>query len=84
MKRFFCFVALMLLGSPALAGESVSFVVGGHRIYIEAPRHCRSTSCVSVSIPGIYESRRGRGRFDDDDDDAPDVKSTRSAVAVPV
>jgi uncharacterized protein (DUF2147 family) len=81
MKRFFCFVALMLLGSPALAGESVSFVVGGHRIYVEAPRHCRSTSCVSVSIPGIYESRSGRGRFADDDDDAPDVKPTRPAVA---
>jgi hypothetical protein len=73
MKRF-CFLAvLMLLGSTAHAGDSFSFVVGGHRIHIDASRHCRSTSCASVSISGVS---RNRGRYDDrdryDDDDRND------------
>ena len=25
-------------------------------MHIDAPRHCRSTACVSVSVPGVYES----------------------------
>jgi len=65
MKRFYCLAILTLLGSPAYA-SSYSFVVAGHAIHIEAPRHCRSTSCVSVSIPGIYETRSRRDRHDDD------------------
>jgi len=56
MKRFGYLVVLMGLNSSAYAGDSLSFV-GGHRVRIEAPRHCRSPSCVSVSIPGIYEMR---------------------------
>jgi hypothetical protein len=60
MKRFFHFVALMLLGSSAQAGNSFSFVVGGHRIRIDAPRSCRSPSCVSVSIPGFIKRTDGR------------------------
>jgi Uncharacterized protein conserved in bacteria (DUF2147) len=65
MKRI-CFLAvLMALGSSAHAGNSYSFVVGGHRIRIEASSHCNSPSCVSVSIPGIYEKRRAHDRYDD-------------------
>ena len=67
MRRFWFLVVLMALNSSAHAGNSLSFVVGGHRIRIEAPRHCNSPSCVSVSIPGIYGSRRWRDRLDDDD-----------------
>jgi hypothetical protein len=66
MKPFFPLAVLMMLGSPVYAADSISFVIGGHRIHIEAPRHCNSASCVSVSIPGVYE-RRGRDRTDDDD-----------------
>jgi uncharacterized protein (DUF2147 family) len=66
MKPFFPLAVLMMLGSPVYAADSMSFVIGGHRIHIEAPRHCNSASCVSVSIPGVYE-RRGRDRTDDDD-----------------
>ena len=69
MKRF-CFLAvLMLLGPSAYAGDSISFVVGGHRIHIDASRHCRSTSCASVSISGVSHNRDrydDRGRYDDD------------------
>jgi len=67
MKRFGCLVVLMVLSSSAHAGGSYSFVVGGHRIHIEAPRGCSSPSCASISIPGIYESRRRREQNDDVD-----------------
>jgi Uncharacterized protein conserved in bacteria (DUF2147) len=66
MRLLFAFAALMMIGSPVYAGDSISFVISGHRVHIEAPRHCNSASCVSVSIPGIYE-KRGRDRSDDDD-----------------
>jgi hypothetical protein len=69
MKRFFGLVALMLLTTSAEAGQ-IAFSVGGHRIRIEAPRHCRSTSCASVSVSGIYNSRR-RVRDDDQLNAAP-------------
>ena len=65
MKRFCYFIAWMALSSSAQASNSFSFVVVGHRISIEAPRHCRSASCVSVSIPGIYRSNRRSDRDDD-------------------
>src|SRR3984893_12964726 len=71
MKRFHSLVVLMLLSSSAHAGNSLSFVVGGHRIHIGAARHCRSASCVFVSIPGVYETRRGRDRNEDRDEPAP-------------
>jgi len=84
MKRFCFLAALMLLSSSAYAGEAISFVVGGQRIHLDASRHCRSTSCASVSVsgvsrnPGRYYDRdrdddRGRydnrGRYDDRDRD---------------
>jgi uncharacterized protein (DUF2147 family) len=76
MKRFFYLVMLMVLSSSAQAGNSFSFVVAGHRVTIEAPRDCNSPSCVSVSIPGIFQTHGGRDRYDDDDD--------ASDAAVPV
>jgi hypothetical protein len=82
MKRFCAAAILLLLGSPSYAGESYSFVVGGRHIHIETSRHCRSTSCVSVSIPGVYEKRSRR--YDDDryDDKASDT-SPRASVTPP-
>src|SRR5438552_17948857 len=71
MKRLCSLAALMVLTTSACAGESISFSVGGHRIRIEAPRNCRSTSCASVSVSGLFESRRRRDRDDDDRDVAP-------------
>jgi Uncharacterized protein conserved in bacteria (DUF2147) len=79
MRLLFAFAALMMIGSPVYAGESISFVISGHRVHIEAPRHCNSASCVSVSIPGIYE-KRGRDRSDDDDRTA----TGSAAAAAPV
>ena len=70
MKRLCALMVLALAASSAQAG-TISFSVGGHRIRIEAPRDCRSSSCASISIPGVHESRRQR------DDD------TRNVVASP-
>lgn len=41
-------IALTVMAPAAQAG-SYSFSVGGHRFHVEAPRNCRSSSCVSVS-----------------------------------
>jgi uncharacterized protein (DUF2147 family) len=84
MKRFGFFAALMLLGSPAYAG-SYSFVIGGHHIHVEAPRHCRSPSCVSLSAPGMSGGHRWRDG-DDDVDAAPERASANPPVpaAAPV
>jgi Uncharacterized protein conserved in bacteria (DUF2147) len=83
MKRFCAVAVLMLLGSPAHAGESLSFVIGGHHIHIEASRHCNSTSCVSVSIPGIYQKRARFYRDDDDAPNAPPPAPVAASVAPP-
>jgi uncharacterized protein (DUF2147 family) len=79
MKRFCFALVLMALSSSAHAGDSFSFVVAGHRIRIEASRHCRSASCVFVSIPGLYRSNRWRDR--DDDGAAAPVPVTPPAAA---
>jgi uncharacterized protein (DUF2147 family) len=85
MKRFCALVVLMMLGSPAYAGNSFSFVIGGHRIHIETSGHCNSASCVSVSIPGVYEKRARRDRYDRDrlDDEARDAPPVAAPVSPP-
>jgi uncharacterized protein (DUF2147 family) len=86
MRRFGFLAVLMLLSPPAHAGGSFSFSIGGHRIHIESSAHCRSTSCASVSISGIYQSRRSRDRYDDDNRDPVEPANNPpvpSAVAAP-
>jgi hypothetical protein len=85
MKLFFPpFAALMVLGSPAHAAESISFAIGGHRIHIEAPRHCSSAACVSVSIPGIYQKRaRDRTPADDRNVAAPAAPPAQASALPP-
>src|SRR5262245_53095854 len=77
MKRLCVLVVLMLAGSSAQAG-TISFSVAGHRIRIEAPRGCSSSSCASISIPGVYESRKKR-----DDDTRNVAASPPPAAAAP-
>ncbi|UPK02678.1 DUF2147 domain-containing protein [Bradyrhizobium sp. 170] len=77
MKRF-CFLAvLMVLSSSAYAGRSISFSVGGHRVYIESSRHCRLGSCVSVSRS--LDWRHKRDRHDDERDARMPAKSVPPA-----
>jgi hypothetical protein len=82
MKRLFpLLAALLVMGSPVHAADSISFVIGGLRIRIEASRHCNSASCVSVSIPGVY-ARRGRDRSVDDRDVTASAPVQSAAPAV--
>jgi uncharacterized protein (DUF2147 family) len=63
MKRLFAIAALLLANSAAHAGNnSYSFEVGGRTIHIDAPDDCNSPSCVSISIPGVYESAPKRAK----------------------
>jgi len=41
-------IALLAVAPSAQAGSYV-FSIGGHRFHVEAPRNCRSASCVSIS-----------------------------------
>ena len=84
MKRCCLIAVLMLLSPSAYAGNSISFTVGGHRVHIEAFRHCRSSSCASVSISGVYRSRdryEDDDRYDDDRVDSGPVKPPPPTVA---
>jgi hypothetical protein len=78
MKRFCYLVALMAFSSSAHAGNSFSFVIGGHRVHIAVSRHCFSPSCVSISIPGVYATRR---RDDGYRDAAPELAPKPPAPA---
>jgi uncharacterized protein (DUF2147 family) len=57
MKRFSYALVLMLLSSTAHARD-YSFSIGGHRIHVEAARHCRSLSCLSWSEVGARRAHR--------------------------
>jgi uncharacterized protein DUF2147 len=58
MKRFVWLAGLLALSSPACARD-YSFFFRGHDIHIEAARHCRSLSCISVLV-GDRHHRRDR------------------------
>jgi uncharacterized protein (DUF2147 family) len=75
MKRIACLMVLMALSSPASARDSY-FTFRGHRIHLQTVRHCRSLSCIALSIPGIHR-RRGR------DWDADDVANTADPAQTP-
>jgi uncharacterized protein (DUF2147 family) len=91
MKKLAIAAALLLVTSTAQAGQNYSFEIGGRTVRIHAPRGCDSPSCISISIPGLYDN----GAKDTDDDnvqassraDAPatpaqaDAPATRSANA---
>ena len=57
MKRISYVFLLMLLSSTAQA-NGYSFSIGGHHIFVEAGRHCRSLSCVSWSDSRTRHSNR--------------------------
>jgi hypothetical protein len=79
MKRFSYLAVLMVLSSStssAQAGDSYSFVIGGHRINVDARQGCRSLSCLSWSDAGK------RNRRDRDDDAAP-AKPTATTTIKP-
>jgi uncharacterized protein (DUF2147 family) len=76
MRRFGYLAILVMLGSSAHAA-SFSFVYHGHRVHVERPRHCFSTSCLSVTVPGLL------GPHHDPVDDAAIASGTAAKPAPP-
>jgi uncharacterized protein (DUF2147 family) len=74
MKRISVALLLMLLSSTAHA-RGYSFAIGGHHIYIDAGRHCRSLSCVS------WSDSRTRHSYRDGDEAAGPAPAKPVAVA---
>jgi uncharacterized protein (DUF2147 family) len=61
MKRFGYLAVLMLLLSSSAYAGTYSFTYHGHRVRVERPRHCFSTSCLSVSAPGLHGTQHEDG-----------------------
>jgi uncharacterized protein (DUF2147 family) len=80
MKRFGYLAVLMMLSSSAHAG-SFSFMLHGHRILVERPRHCFSRSCLSVTVPGLHGAHPDSGA--DDIAGASDTAPAKPAAALP-
>ena len=76
MKRLSYAILLMLLSTTAHA-RGYSFSIGGHHIYVEAGRHCRSLSCVS------WSDSRTRGSHRDDDEVATSAPAKTPAAVAP-
>lgn len=81
MRKLLIAAALLLSTSAANAGESYSFEIGGRTVRIHAPSGCDSPSCISISIPGVYNSRHRD--FDDADAGNSRVNDTPATVAAP-
>jgi uncharacterized protein (DUF2147 family) len=53
MKMRYVLAALLMTGTAAHAGNSISFEINGHRVRIEAPKNCSELSCIQISAPGV-------------------------------
>jgi len=75
MRQLRYLAVLMVLTSSASSAraDSHSFVIGGHRIHVEARHGCRSLSCVS------WSDSASRNRRDRDDDATPVKPATPQA-----
>jgi uncharacterized protein (DUF2147 family) len=74
MKRFGYLAVLMLLLSSSAHAGTYSFMYHGHRVRVERPRHCFSTSCLSISAPGLHGTQHEDGV--DDVAAAPDASKS--------
>jgi hypothetical protein len=86
MKMRYVLAALLMTGTAAHAGNSISFEVNGHHVRIEAPKHCSELSCIQISAPGVSASDFGfkgiKASHDDDDAVRPAPKSAPSPAPV--
>jgi len=73
MKTHILVAALLMTGTAAHAGNSISFEINGHKVHIEAPKNCDQLSCVKISAPGLsaadfgFKSTKSFGGDDNDD-----------------
>jgi uncharacterized protein (DUF2147 family) len=75
MKKLTILAALLLASTAAHAGNSISFEIDGHRVRIEAPKHCDQLSCIKISAPGLsgsgFNFKSLKSDRSDDDDNVP-------------
>lgn len=81
MKKLLVLAAVLMASSAAHAGDSFSFDIGGRTVHIDAPKGCDSPSCVSISIPGVYESKRNKRPRQDQDQDSSNSQPTPTPQA---
>ncbi len=92
MKKLYLLAALLMTGTAAHAGNSISLEIGGHRVHIVAPRNCESLSCIRISAPGLSASDFGLknlsfgGNSADDQNDAAPSQETpaQNSASTPV
>jgi uncharacterized protein (DUF2147 family) len=89
MKKRYVLAALLMMGSAAHAGNSISFEIDGHRVHIAAPKNCDSLSCIQISAPSLSGSGfnlKGlkSNRFNDDNDVVDNSSPPPAVVTAPV
>jgi uncharacterized protein (DUF2147 family) len=68
MKTLTFAAALVLASTAAHAGQAISLDIDGHRIRIEAPKHCDALSCLKITgLGGINLGALTSGHADDDE-----------------
>ena len=68
MKTLTLAAAFVLASTAAHAGQAISLDIDGHRIRIEAPKHCDALSCLKITgLGGINLGGLTSGRADDDE-----------------
>ena len=68
MKTLTLAAVLVLASTAAHAGQAISLDIDGHRIRIEAPKHCDALSCLKITgLGGINLGGLTSGRADDDE-----------------
>ena len=86
MKMRYVLAALLMTGTAAHAGNSISFEINGHHVRIEAPKNCSELSCIQISAPGVSASDFGfksiKTGSDDDDVVRPAPKSAATPAPV--
>jgi uncharacterized protein (DUF2147 family) len=88
MKKLYILAALLMASTSAHAGNLISFEIEGHKVRIEAPKHCDRLSCIKISAPGLSGSGFNFKGFNsnrsDHDDSVPANSNPPVQQAAPV
>ncbi len=74
----------LLAVAPAAEAGSYTLSIGGHRFHVEAPRHCRSASCVTVSNRSLRPTEAAGAARALPQAPAPLVQAPQPAPTLPV
>jgi uncharacterized protein (DUF2147 family) len=87
MKKLYILAALLMASTSAHAGNSISFEIEGHKVRIEAPKHCDQLSCIKISAPGLsgsgFNFKGVNSNHSGDDDSVPTNSNPPAQQAAP-